>query len=105
MVGVGTVLSDDPELTVRMVAGASPMRAVLDTDLRIPLDAKILGPESATTVITTDRSDPERRRLLRDRGVRVEIVGEDDGRVSIREALASLRGTASSPSWSRRRRT
>jgi len=92
MVGIGTVLSDDPELTVRMVAGASPMRAVLDTDLRIPLDAKILGPESATTVITTDRSDPERRRLLRDRGVRVEIVGQDDGRVSIREALASLRG-------------
>ncbi len=76
MVGVGTVIRDDPELTVRMVSGASPMRIVLDTSLRIPADAQILGPEAMTTVITTERSDPDRRAELRGRGIRVEVVAE-----------------------------
>ena len=83
MVGVGTVIQDDPELTVRMVSGASPTRVVLDTTLRLPDDAKILGPDAATTVITTERSAPERREALRREGVRVEVVDEVDGQVSL----------------------
>ena len=93
MVGIGTVVSDDPELTVRMVAGASPMRVVLDSELRIPFDAKILDPKAATTVFTTERSDPQRRAALRDRGVRVEVTDDLDGRVSLRAALATLRSS------------
>lgn len=97
LVGIGTVLSDDPELTVRMVAGASPMRVVLDTSLQIPLDAKVLSPAAASTVFTTERSDPHRRAALRDLGVRVEVVAEVDGRVSLPEVFATLvrTGTAS----------
>ena len=53
LVGVGTVLTDDPLLTVRLVAGASPQRVVLDSTLRLPPTAQILGPDAATTVITT----------------------------------------------------
>ncbi len=92
MVGVGTVLSDDPELTVRMVAGASPRRVVLDSSLRIPIESRIVRPDAATTVITTDRSDVTRQDALRALGVRVEVVPADaDGRVSLPEALAALR--------------
>jgi GTP cyclohydrolase II len=91
LVGVGTVIADDPQLTVRMVPGASPIRVVLDTSLRLPLDAKILGPDAATTVITTERSDPARRSVLRQCGVRVDVVDERDGHVDVRSALASLR--------------
>ena len=58
MVGVGTVLADDPQLTVRMVPGASPARVVLDSTLRTPLDAVVLGEDAATTIVTTARSDP-----------------------------------------------
>jgi GTP cyclohydrolase II len=93
LVGVGTVVRDDPELTVRMVSGASPMRTVLDTHLRIPVAAKILGPDAATTVITTEHSDPNRRAELRAQGVRVEVVEEHEGRVSLRAALATLRAS------------
>jgi 3,4-dihydroxy 2-butanone 4-phosphate synthase/GTP cyclohydrolase II len=91
MVGVGTVIRDDPELTVRMVSGASPVRIVLDTHLRIPADARILGDEAATTIITTERSDPERREDLRRRGVRVEVVAEHAGHVSLKAAFERLR--------------
>jgi len=93
MVGIGTVANDDPELTVRMVAGASPMRVVLDSELRIPFDAKILDTKAATTVFTTERSDPQRRTALREHGVRVEVTDEIDGRVSLRAALATLRSS------------
>jgi GTP cyclohydrolase II len=93
LVGVGTVVTDDPELTVRMVPGASPMRVVLDTTLRLPLEAKIVGADAATTVITTERSNPDRRAALRARGVRVEVVTEREGQVDLRSALSTLRAT------------
>jgi GTP cyclohydrolase II len=91
LVGVGTVLGDDPELTVRMVAGASPMRVVLDSSLRIPLDANVLKPAAASTVITTVRSDAARRAALREQGVRVEVVAAEGDRVSLPDALVVLR--------------
>jgi GTP cyclohydrolase II len=91
MVGVGTVLLDDPQLTVRMVPGASPQRVILDSTLRLPMDAHVLDDGAATTVVTTARSDPARRAALREMGVHVEVAADDGGRVDLRDALARLR--------------
>jgi GTP cyclohydrolase II len=91
LVGVGTVLQDDPQLTVRMVPGASPMRVVLDSTLRVPDDAKVLASEATTTILTTDRSDPVRRGTLQHRRVAVRVLPAGPHGVDIDAALAGLR--------------
>jgi GTP cyclohydrolase II len=90
MVGIGTVLQDDPRLTVRMVAGASPIRVILDSRLRVPPDAGVLQPEAVTILLTTPRSGPADREALRARGVRVEVVGEGPDGVDLHQGLARL---------------
>ena len=52
LVGVGTVLADDPELTVRDAGGRSPLRVVLDTDGRTPADARVRNDAAPTLVLT-----------------------------------------------------
>jgi riboflavin-specific deaminase-like protein len=92
LVGVGTVVQDDPQLTVRMVPGASPLRVVLDSTLRLPDDARILEPDALTTVFTTDASAPERREALAARGVGVEVLPAGPGGVDVGAGLAALAG-------------
>jgi GTP cyclohydrolase II len=91
LVGIGTVLMDDPQLTVRMVPGASPLRVVLDSTLRVPDGAKVLDPDAVTVVVTTDRSIPERRRSLEKRGVAVRVVPAGADGVDLPSALRMLR--------------
>jgi GTP cyclohydrolase II len=90
-VGAGTVMADDPLLTVRMVPGASPIRVVLDSTLRLPAEANVFGPDAGTVVLTTRRSSPDRRAELRERGVTVEVVGDAPDGVDLAEGLAVLR--------------
>jgi 3,4-dihydroxy 2-butanone 4-phosphate synthase/GTP cyclohydrolase II len=91
LVGVGTVIQDDPQLTVRMVPGVSPHRVVLDSTLRVPLTAKILEGEAPTTILSTDRSGHERRSLLKARDVKVRLVDPGPDGVELKAGLAALR--------------
>ena len=91
LVGAGTVLSDDPQLTVRMVPGASPLRVVLDSTLRTPVDAKVFDDEAATVVLTTERADAARRRELVDRHVGVHVLPSGRHGVDLHAGLAALR--------------
>jgi 5-amino-6-(5-phosphoribosylamino)uracil reductase/diaminohydroxyphosphoribosylaminopyrimidine deaminase/5-amino-6-(5-phosphoribosylamino)uracil reductase len=75
LVGIGTVLADDPRLTVRHVAGPSPVRVVADGHLRIPLDARVLADRAAPTIILTSESaSVERIAAIQDRGAEVMTV-------------------------------
>lgn len=91
VVGAETVVRDDPQLTVRAVAGASPTRVVFDSGLRTPLDSHLFCDGGSTIVMTTHRSDERRREALRAAGVAVEVVADGDGRVDPSAALARLR--------------
>jgi riboflavin-specific deaminase-like protein len=92
MVGVGTVLADDPRLTVRLVPGASPCRVVVDSTLRLPLEAQVLTDGAAPTLVaTTDRALPERVAAVRRLGVDVlQLPADDEGRVDLRCLLERL---------------
>jgi GTP cyclohydrolase II len=90
LVGAGTVLADDPQLTARMVAGASPIRVILDSSLRVPPQAQVFEPTAATVVLTSDRSDPERREALRRQGVKVEVVRAAPDGIDLAAGLARL---------------
>jgi GTP cyclohydrolase II len=92
LVGIGTILSDDPQLTVRMVPGASPIRVVLDSTLRIPDAAHVLMDDAATIVVTTAASSAMRRDTLRRRGVAVVMVPAGPHGVDPVAALDVLRG-------------
>ena len=90
LVGVETVLRDDPQLTVRMVPGASPIRVVLDSRLRTPDDARILANDAATTIVTTDASPASRRAELRRRGVSVVVVPAAPNGIDLEATLREL---------------
>ncbi|MPZ90509.1 MAG: GTP cyclohydrolase II RibA [Actinobacteria bacterium] len=91
MAGIGTVINDDPQLTVRLVPGSSPIRVVLDSTLRLSAEAKVVSEEGATIVITTDRSEIQRRRELMTKGAEIAVLAQRDGLVDLGEALGYLR--------------
>jgi riboflavin-specific deaminase-like protein len=93
LVGIGTVLADDPQLTVRLVSGNSPVRIIVDSRLRIPLNAKVLDTSNARTIVaTTAVASEERAAAIRARGAEVLRVRADvDGHVDLRDLLVRLR--------------
>lgn len=91
VVGIGTVLADNPMLTVRHVRGRNPLRVVMDSQLRIPGGARILGPDARTVIFTTDTAAPERRERLQQAGHEVLVVPSDPrGHVDPAAMLRSL---------------
>jgi 3,4-dihydroxy 2-butanone 4-phosphate synthase/GTP cyclohydrolase II len=91
LVGVGTVLADDPRLNVRLVPGASPLRVVLDSTLRTPSSALLLGGEATTVVLTTERAAEGDVRRVREAGAGVRVLPSGPGGVDLGAALRALR--------------
>jgi len=91
MTGVATVLADDPSLSVRDgsldTAGRQPLRAVLDSRLGMPANARLLGQEGETLVFCVDDSN---RRPLEDAGASVIALAADEGRVDPAAVLGTL---------------
>lgn len=88
LVGIGTILKDDPELTVRLVKGRNPLRVILDSKLSIPFEAKVLKGEVKTLLATTVKASPEKEAILREKGVEVIKIGQE--RVDTRGLLKAL---------------
>lgn len=91
MVGIGTVLADDPSLTTRLpVPGLHPIRVVVDSTLRLPHEAKLVRDGAAPTVVlTTEQAPTARRRELEARGVEIVDCGPGPA-VDLDAAMARL---------------
>jgi diaminohydroxyphosphoribosylaminopyrimidine deaminase/5-amino-6-(5-phosphoribosylamino)uracil reductase len=80
LVGAGTVLKDNPELTCRLVRGENPLRVVVDSHLRTSPDASVFDVRRSPTIVAMTRKAPvERRRLFEQKGIEVLELGEDEG--------------------------
>jgi diaminohydroxyphosphoribosylaminopyrimidine deaminase/5-amino-6-(5-phosphoribosylamino)uracil reductase len=92
MVGVDTVLADDPLLTDRsgLRRRRQLLRIVLDSALRMPLDSKMVATAQNDVVIYTVSTDEQRANQLRERGVRVEVLPAEAGRVPLGKVLDQL---------------
>jgi diaminohydroxyphosphoribosylaminopyrimidine deaminase/5-amino-6-(5-phosphoribosylamino)uracil reductase len=92
-VGIGTVVADDPRLTVREVAAPSPIRVVFDTKLRIPSGARLIttARETPTWIVTSLEASPAVEQTLTDQGVEVlRAPPSAEGRIDVTAALRAL---------------
>ncbi|MEJ5343861.1 RibD family protein [Chloroflexus sp.] len=93
MVGVGTVLRDDPRLTTRLVTGPDPLRVIVDTHLRTPTTAAVIrdGAGAGTLLACTAAAPLERRIALQECGATVLTMPEAaGGGVDLAALLAML---------------
>lgn len=92
LTGVGTVLADDPEFTVRFSqTGRNPLRIVVDTMARTPLTAKLVADNPETTMLAVSRSAPkENITALRNKGVEILEVATNSNGINLYELFQIL---------------
>jgi diaminohydroxyphosphoribosylaminopyrimidine deaminase/5-amino-6-(5-phosphoribosylamino)uracil reductase len=92
LVGINTVLRDDPSLTARIPRGRDPLRVIVDSRLRTPLKAKVMMQRSsAGTLIATRADSPEaRREKIRNAGAEIITVRSAAGRVDLKDLMRKL---------------
>ncbi|WP_088071706.1 bifunctional diaminohydroxyphosphoribosylaminopyrimidine deaminase/5-amino-6-(5-phosphoribosylamino)uracil reductase RibD [Gottfriedia luciferensis] len=90
LVGVNTVIKDNPELTTRIPNGRNPVRVILDSTLKIPLDSKVVTDQQAETWIFTSKQHSNEKKVeLENLGIKV-FVTNDLKRVDLEETLKIL---------------
>lgn len=91
MVGIGTVLADDPMLTCRTENPSDPVRVICDSDLQIPTDCKlVMTAKEVPTYIACCRMDKRKAELLEKKGVHVLEITSTDGRVNLKSLMRRL---------------
>jgi diaminohydroxyphosphoribosylaminopyrimidine deaminase/5-amino-6-(5-phosphoribosylamino)uracil reductase len=92
LVGVQTVLADDPQLTCRIPGGRNPQRVVLDSHLRTPMNARVVkeAAEARTLIVTAGVAPVDRIDALRRAGVEVLVQDHSGDRVRLRSLLQEL---------------
>ena len=93
VIGVNTVISDDPRLSVRLCAGPSPHPVILDSQLRIPEEARVLAGHGPQPIIITTAaaSASDKAARLRKRARVIEVAADPQGCVDLNAALSALK--------------
>lgn len=87
MVGINTVLTDDPHLTVKYARGSNPVRIVVDSRARTPLNSNVLDKSSKTVIAVSGKAPESRKRRLREKAD-VLVAGREN--VNLRKLMDLL---------------
>lgn len=99
MVGINTVLCDNPSFTCRIEGGRNPIRIICDSSLRIPVDSNIVNTAKevetivATTLLENKKTSPElidKIKILEEKGIILLDVAEEDGHVDTKDLMIKL---------------
>lgn len=91
MVGVDTIIKDDPSLTCRLVKGKNPIRIIVDSSLRIPINSIVLNDNcSKTIIVTTNNSNNEKVEKLKSQRIDVLVIDKKDNRVDLKKLMEAL---------------
>ncbi len=91
LAGIGTVIADDPMLNCRLPGAHQPLRIIVDSSLRIPMESRIVQTAGDyPTLIAAARTDLEKRAALEAKGIEVLTVPGQDGRVDLKAFLKVL---------------
>lgn len=91
MVGIGTVLADDPSLTCRIENGNDPIRIICDSKMRLPLDSEIAKTANTVrTIVAAAMQNAEREKALNEKGIEVIYVPDQNGHVDLAELMRKL---------------
>ncbi|MCB9162503.1 MAG: GTP cyclohydrolase II [Caldilineaceae bacterium] len=90
LVGIGTVLADNPRLTVRLVDGASPRPVVLDSKLRMPPEANVMTHPAGVVIATNGHDSTRDRQLLAQGATLLDLPSTPAGQIDLDALLRSL---------------
>lgn len=91
MVGVGTVVADDPLLTCRMEGGKNPIRIICDTSLQTPVTAQVVQTANQIpTILATCCQNQERQRIYKKSGCQILQVHKKEGHVDLKHLMKLL---------------
>jgi len=89
IIGVNTVIADDPSLTVRRAKGRNPLRVILDSQAKTPIESKILNIEEAPTLIAVAKDAPnDKIDLFKSKNV--DILFSSTQKIDLNELLVKL---------------
>lgn len=91
LVGINTVIADNPHLTVRLVEGQSPLPIVLDSHLRLPLNSNLLKSKAPPLIATTTSASREKQESIRGLGAKIiRTLPDERGWVDLHSLLSAL---------------
>jgi len=90
MVGINTVLKDNPKLTPRLTQGRDPMKVVIDTELKMPLKCNLMKHPSKLIIATTSKASKKKINKFYQKGIDVIVLNVKKGLVDLKDLMKQL---------------
>lgn len=90
MVGINTILKDDPQLTTRLVKGPDPIRIIADSNLKIPLRAKVLDNPQKVIIATSKKASKKKAKQLQQKGAKILVLPLKKNKIDLKQLMVEL---------------